>query len=242
MINISDNEIHIWKNSLFSQDIDYSILTKQELYYAEKYPTTEQRRKYYYTRSLLKQILSKYIGISPEEITFVHNINGKPFLCCEKNIYFNLSHTREHFCLAIGCTDEIGIDIEAKPKSHTMQELMDYFLTDSEKIDVVENYPEILESKLLRMWTQKEAITKALGLTLESSLKHISLNSNEKDFIFTYNEVDIHVKELPLNGQTVGTIATKHPVLSLKMFTDDDIVNNEELHILNQTYEYRTPL
>lgn len=242
MINISDNEIHVWNNSLFSREIDYSILTNQELYYAEKYPTSEQRKKYYYTRCLLKQILSKYIGISAEDISFVHNPNGKPYLCCDKNIYFNLSHTNEKFCLAIGCTDEIGIDIEAKPESHTMQELMDYFLTEAEQSNVINEFPDNLEHKLLRMWTQKEAITKALGLTLDSSLKHICLNNTDDNFVFNYNDVDIHVKELQLDEKTFGTIATRHPVSTFKMFSEDDIDSLKSIILPEKSREYRTSL
>jgi|GEM_PF-5997241 phosphopantetheinyl transferase len=223
MYSISNNEIHVWNNKLFSVDLNYSILTHQELYYAEKYPTTSQKKKYFYTRALLKQILSLYVGIPANEITFENNASGKPYLCNKKNLYFNLSHTNTQFCLAIGCTDEIGIDIEAHPESHTMEEIIDYFLTDEEKTNVLNNYADAdLELNLLRMWTQKEAITKALGYTLESSLKHINLSPQEKEFIFTYNDTDIHVKEFIRDNKVIGTLATKHPISSLKKFGQDD--------------------
>ena len=228
MYSISNNEIHVWNNKLFSVGLNYSILTRQELYYAEKYPTNSQKKKYFYTRALLKQILSLYVGLPANEITFVNNSSGKPYLCNKENLYFNLSHTNTQFCLAIGCTDEIGIDIEAHPESHTMEEIIDYFLTDEEKSNVLKSSADSdLELNLLRMWTQKEAITKALGYTLESSLKHINLSPEEKEFI--------------QDNKVIGTLATKHPISSLKKFDQDDTDSILSLLVGSKSSEHTWP-
>ena len=221
MYSCSNNEVHIWQNSLYVEDIDYNILNKDEIAYAEKYPTADQKRKYYYTRVLLKQILAQYLDIEPNLVKFVYSSSGKPYLCSSKPLYFNLSHTPEQFCLAIGTTDEIGIDIESKPKTHTMNELIDYYLTDHEKDAISSQSADDIdrELQLLRIWTQKEAITKALGHTLESSLKHINVdNCDATNFVFNYDDTKVYVSEFLNHEGTVGTIATKFPIENIKLF------------------------
>jgi len=159
-------------------------------------------------RSLIAEILIRYIifkryKISNNEISFVFNEYGKPFLNNINNFYFNISHSGEWIVCAID-SNYIGIDIEfIKPidfeiaQRYFSEKEYSYFLAkkDSDKL----NY-------FYDLWTLKESFIKAVGKGLSIPLNSFSIikennsiflisdNSNAVNFKFKQYNIDSRYK------------------------------------------------
>lgn len=238
MRSINNNEVHVWHNKMFSNtNLDYDILSSEEVFSSRNYPSTAQRRKYLYSKVILREILSLYLDIPSHQIKFSHNKFGKPYLKNSSNIFFNLSHTSNDLCIAVSATNEIGVDIESAPESHTMSELIDYFLTENE-LEIIKNLDSSnIETQLLRLWTQKEAITKSIGHSLERTLKHLTLPIDKKFYDYMYNNKQIHVREFLVSHKTIGAIASTHKVDKINNLNYTN-AESRKMHRTNHSVSY----
>ncbi|EPL5159521.1 4'-phosphopantetheinyl transferase family protein, partial [Proteus mirabilis] len=81
-----DNEVHIWIGNL--QTIPclskaksrMHILNNDEISSLFDYPFIKQRNIFLLSRVMLRDILSFYLKISPEDVRFSKNEYGKPFI------------------------------------------------------------------------------------------------------------------------------------------------------------------
>ena len=98
------------------------------------------------------------------EMEFLYNEHGKPYI--EGGPYFSISHCKEGIAVAL---DEgpIGIDIEAI--RHVDKELIQRTMNEKERELVNEGLSELERDRAFtRLWTQKEAVAKALGTGITS--------------------------------------------------------------------------
>ena len=138
--------------------------------------------------ALCRKAISDFCNISPADIEFEYNGNGKPFA---KNlpVYFSISHSGDlAVCAVSDC--EIGIDIE-KIRDINLR-VSDRFATDREK-EYIRNY----ENGFFEIWTLKEAYFKCIGTGLGSDIKDVSFEINGKDiscsedgYKFSFFEID----------------------------------------------------
>lgn len=103
-------------------------------------------------------MLKEGLGDSDERLTdFVYNEHGKPYI--ENGPYFSISHCKEGIAVVID-DQPIGIDIEAI--RHADADLIARTMNKKEQ--------QLIRSDrdFTRLWTQKEAMVKALGTGIES--------------------------------------------------------------------------
>ena len=113
----------------------------------------------------LKKILYDYYDINIHIYDIFYNYYGKPFL---KEIYFNISYTKEYIILAVGnCC--VGVDIEQKRKvsDNIIHKIMDYNEYNFYKND--DNY-------ILKTWVYKEAYVKYIGTGIIMDFNKIKLS------------------------------------------------------------------
>ena len=98
-VSILDNEVHIWLADTCHQPevISFfkSLLSHEEKIKAERFVSEADRLRFVIGKGGLKNILSRYLNIKQEEIDFIFNEFGKPFLPDKYNkekLNFNLSH------------------------------------------------------------------------------------------------------------------------------------------------------
>jgi 4'-phosphopantetheinyl transferase len=123
-------------------------------------------------RSLLRFLLGARLGITPQDVSFVYGLHGKPALSADanRNIHFNLAHSEDLAVIAIGQGAPIGIDLEAMlgVQPHDMA---DPHIFSSRELFVFEELP--LDQRgivFFRTWAFKEAFVKATGEGLTRSL------------------------------------------------------------------------
>ena len=110
------------------------------------------------------------------ELTIDYNLKGKPFLNKQKGI--SISHSNEIVAIAISNEIDFGIDIQYK--THKVFKILNKFLSKNESkfLDKTND----LES-LIKVWSAKESIYKALGKEGVSFSNDLEIDIiNDKDF------------------------------------------------------------
>ncbi len=173
-----DRQIHIW-----SVDLDRDrhlvlrlneVLTDLERHRAAKFVNPLHRDRWTVARGYLRQILSQYLDLTPEQIVFTYGQQGKPAI--EGNpIQFNLSHSHDRAVYAISAKYPVGIDLEYIHPIGAAG-LVDRFFSPSEQA-VFHALPESQQqAAFFHAWTQKEAYLKACGTGLSIPLDQIEVS------------------------------------------------------------------
>jgi 4'-phosphopantetheinyl transferase len=173
-----DRQIHIW-----SVDLDREhdrvlrlneVLTESERHRAAKFVNPLHRDRWTVARGSLRQILSQYLDLTPEQIVFNYGAQGKPAIEGHP-LQFNLSHSHDRAVCAISAKDPVGIDLEYLHPIDAAG-LVDRFFSVGERA-IFHSLPESKhQSAFFHAWTQKEAYLKALGTGLTTPLDQIEVS------------------------------------------------------------------
>ena len=91
---------------------DYQgMLGEAEKKRAKQFKIADFRTRFIITHGILKGLLAKWAGTTPENLPIVHSPKGKPYLP-ENEIHFNLSYTQRYSLIAISPERPLGVDIE----------------------------------------------------------------------------------------------------------------------------------
>lgn len=200
------------------------ILSPDELQRAGRFRINKDRDRFIVARGTLRRILSRYLAIKPERITFFYNSFGKPFLKTEDySLRFNVSHSRGRALFAIAHNQEVGIDIEA------IDERVEILKTARRVFSPVEVYnlealPVHLQTDaFFRGWTRKEALLKAFGegFALKKDLASFSDLSGKSTMAINTHEVrdicDWTVMSLPSRFGFKSALAAKGSVRTIRI-------------------------
>jgi 4'-phosphopantetheinyl transferase len=149
-------------------------LTEQERQRAAKFINPLHGNRWTVARGYLRQILSGYLNLPPNQIVFTYGQQGKPEL--EGNpIQFNLSHSHDRAVYGISATTPIGVDLE-HIHSLAAAELVERFFSVAERA-IFHTLPvSAQQAAFFHAWTQKEAYLKACGTGLSTSLDLIEVS------------------------------------------------------------------
>jgi 4'-phosphopantetheinyl transferase len=150
------------------------VLTELERHRAAKFINPLHRDRWTVARGSLRQILSQYVDLTPEQIVFNYGAQGKPEI--EGNlIQFNLSHSHDRAVYAISAKYPVGIDLEYIHPIGAAG-LVDRFFSPSEQA-IFHALPESQQqAAFFHAWTQKEAYLKACGTGLSTPLDQIEVS------------------------------------------------------------------
>lgn len=113
-------------------------------------------------------ILGGMLDLPPVEVPLWIGENGKPLLESPWNqLHFNLSHCSDLGVVALCGDGPVGIDLESRARGEDLLECEAMFCHPSE----IESLPRGKPARavqLLKIWTAKEAVLKALGTGLVS--------------------------------------------------------------------------
>jgi len=169
--------IDLWKIELGNIAVggDGDCLTAPERLRAERYLRSGDGALYLAGRVALRSILARYLGEAPGALPLVAGDHGKPGLGppLAGRLSFNVSRTKgpgpARALLAVCADGAIGVDLEPVARPIEIDLIAtDHFAPGEQKLlKATESYP--IET-FFTLWTLKEAILKALGLGLGSSL------------------------------------------------------------------------
>jgi 4'-phosphopantetheinyl transferase len=149
-------------------------LAPEELIRLDSISSALKKEEFALGRSILKMLLSHYIKRPAREIRIVTQGTSKPFI--NYPINFNIAHSRGHFVWALSRDQSIGVDIEYIRNRKNIDGLISETLCDNERRQISQSTREIKIESFYKAWTQKEALSKCLGLGLKIPFKELSID------------------------------------------------------------------
>jgi 4'-phosphopantetheinyl transferase len=142
------------------------LLSPDEAKRADRFYFEQHRFRFTVFRAAMRLILSRYLGLPPQEIVFCYGPRGKPE-CSEAlerpGIKFNLSHSDQVALLAVTQGLAVGVDIELVDHEFASQEIAERFFSPAEVRRLRALSPTERAGAFFACWTRKEAYIKALG-------------------------------------------------------------------------------
>ncbi|MGW7411691.1 4'-phosphopantetheinyl transferase family protein [Streptomyces sp. NPDC054863] len=127
--------------------------------------TTDPTIRYRFVASRLatKYTAAAALHVDPAEIDLAYRTGGRPYLRGLDQIDVSLTHTDDLIAVGISRDGRIGVDAEPAQRRMPYDLMHGHVLTAAERTDLG-GLPEPERSaRMLRLWTLKEAYTKALG-------------------------------------------------------------------------------
>jgi 4'-phosphopantetheinyl transferase len=149
----------------FSRD----FLSDSERDHLIGYRSRAAAERYVVTRSLVRVVLGKRLGIDPPQLRVNRTDTGKPVLT--EGIHFNVSHSGDLILLAISDTRAVGVDVERRRAVDRVNALVERWLNGAERreFDRLCQGGASSSDAFLRVWSLKEARLKALGVGISGA-------------------------------------------------------------------------
>jgi len=223
-----NNGIDVWKaSSDLNPTLVYSfksMLTANEVERAARFYQQNDRDRFITSRAALRVILGKYLNMAPEAIEFEPGVNKKPFIKNgnQNNLQYNLSHSGDAILLAVA-KSPIGADVEFINHDFGYRDVLADNFSPGEV-----NYITEADSihRFFKLWTRKEAITKATAQGLDCDLRllpGLDGTAAVADGIIASTENWI-INSFNLNTQYIASVAG-NPLINKISFFNLPIVN-----------------
>lgn len=195
------NEVHVWCADLNVSENTHEMLAKHlnidEQNRAARFVREQDRSHFIAARGILRDILSRYSYIAPQDIKFNYGVNGKPSLSAEQNqgkIYFNLAHSHDLAIYAITYLSQLGVDIEYTKRNIEALDIAERFFSKNEIASMQALPVSEQVAAFYKIWTRKEAFVKAIGVGLSHPLDQFSVNNALEKFEIVFHKHDPHIK------------------------------------------------
>ena len=154
-----------------------SWLGREELEYFRACASRPRKRQFALGRLLLRGALSRLEpSRAPGQWRIVAGAHGRPALAPDEPfIGFNLAHSGGHVALVTGPLPRLGIDLECGRKRREFERLARRWFNPSEQAELMRLAPSERQQWFYRLWTLKEAWSKARGEALASAMRRITV-------------------------------------------------------------------
>ena len=153
----------------------WELISDAERQQAAHFRFERDRNLYLKAHLGLRLLLSRYTGVAPECLSFSKNQWGKPKCNEALDLHFNMSHSFPVVLWAFCRTAQVGIDVEPlRPFPDTMA-FAEATFSVREVVALKKLAAEDRDVALIRCWTRKEALVKAIGIGLSASLRDFTV-------------------------------------------------------------------
>jgi 4'-phosphopantetheinyl transferase len=159
------------------------LLSDTERVRLDRFRQTVDKERHALAHSLKRAVISQYLSCAPSELSFSQSTFGKPFCQDSKAPHFNLSHSGGWVVLAVSTEGEIGVDIEFV-REFDADGIIRRICSPRE-INIYQNSNSPKQC-FLRLWTQKEAISKACGQGISVGLSSIPCSGEVGDHLLSF--------------------------------------------------------
>jgi 4'-phosphopantetheinyl transferase len=146
-----------------------ATLEPEERAQAERFRFPADRWRFTVCRGLVRRWLAPHLGLKPEEIRFVHGVNGKPAVAgagASAGVRFNLSHAAGLAACAITHVGEVGVDLEQVHNLPGWEQISVLCFAPAERAALAAQPDAERLRHFFRLWTRHEAWLKAWGIGL----------------------------------------------------------------------------
>ena len=132
------------------------------------------RRHFVLCRAALRATLCEHLRCGNEQLSFGTAEGGKPYALADGlplPVAFNVTHSGEHGLIALAPAGRVGVDAEDYVPHRKLDELAEAVFGPNERADLAATAGDDRIRLFFRLWTFKEAVTKAhgTGLSLDVS-------------------------------------------------------------------------
>ncbi len=125
------------------------------------------RNRFASSRILLKFAAGAALQVPPDAVELGYRSTGRPYLRGNDALDISLSHTEGLILVGITSHGFVGVDVEDARREFYEQGLARHWCTQDELSFVAGLPPERRDPELVRLWTLKEAYSKAIGLGMQ---------------------------------------------------------------------------
>ena len=144
---------------------------------AARYGTAALARRYTVGRAALRYVLGGLLGLAPQRVPIERGARGRPQLAGDSEVDFNVSNTRDVVLIGVATRagTRIGVDVEHGERDVRDRGLARKFCTPRERalLDGLDDTGH--RRRFLRLWTCKEAMSKATGDALGAPLRRLDV-------------------------------------------------------------------
>ncbi|HVF62611.1 MAG TPA: 4'-phosphopantetheinyl transferase superfamily protein [Casimicrobiaceae bacterium] len=144
---------------------------------AARFSITALSTHYMRGRAALRLVLGGVLGCSPAHVDIRRGKRGRPFVPDQSSFDFNVSHTRNVALIAVTrrTGHRIGVDVEHEDRRVNHARLAQRVLTAAERRRIAGQPEDDLRRSFLRVWTAKEAMSKATGDGLRAPMRQLDV-------------------------------------------------------------------
>ncbi len=156
-------------------------LSAAEIARAARFGTPALRARYVVGRAMLRDVLGSLLGVPGASVPLRRGHRGRPEIDSETALDFNVTHTRGIALIGVAQRMRIGVDIEHEERRTNADALARKFLTPREQADLAPLEPDARRRRFLRLWTCKEAMSKATGDALSAPFRAMDVDLGNGD-------------------------------------------------------------
>ncbi len=151
-------------------------LSHEEHARAGRFRTAPDHRRYVLTRARLREIVGRYLDLSPRAVPIVIDAQGKPGVdaAARDGVHFNCSHAGDLGVIALASAP-VGIDVEQLRPLDDVLDLADAQFAEDERATIRRARSDARTALFLQCWTSKEAVLKATGAGIANGMAHFSV-------------------------------------------------------------------
>lgn len=160
-----------------AQTLLHAWLSHDERARALRFGRASLATRYIVGRANLRWVLSRRLGCTPAAVPIVRDRTGRPRLAGEDLTDFNVSNTLGVALIGVTATPglRIGVDLEHAERRVNHTALARKFLTGHERQNLAGLDEPTRRHAFLRLWTCKEAMSKATGDALSAPLRELDV-------------------------------------------------------------------
>jgi len=192
------------------------FLTQEEQDRAARFMFAADRRRFVAAMACLRSILSVACDTAPAMAPLKRTDLGKPYLP-DSAFQFNVSHAGDVVLIGLAHAVAIGVDLEPRSAETRVTGLARAILSATE-LRRLSNSPDAPSSlSLLRTWTRKEAVSKAIGLGLSLPFPSFDIIESGSTLMVEAHQSALRQNpwtccDLDLGPSYIGAVATAAPV------------------------------
>jgi 4'-phosphopantetheinyl transferase len=180
---LRDGEIHVWLARLVEDENRaaelVSLLDPEEAARAARFSYPRLRAHFVQSHAIVRRILAGYAGaVDAAGLVFERGRHGKPRVVAPAAgscLHFSLSHSGDCCILAVRRGHPLGIDLERLRDVPTALEISRRNFTAAETRILAGLRGAARCDGFFAMWTCKEAVIKAMGTSLATSLGRVEV-------------------------------------------------------------------
>jgi 4'-phosphopantetheinyl transferase len=210
--------VEVWFCGLARSAGDVAVmertLSEPERARASRFGRLDLRDRYIVGRATLRAILGAALESDPSRVALVRGHRGRPEVEGGA-LDFNVSHTRGTALFAVTRSGRVGVDIEHRDRALNVDGISRKFMSSREQAMLAELDGDARRHALLRLWTCKEAMSKATGDALSAPFRRMDVALEPAPALVggppPYDAARFGLHAVPMPGGYLATVALWAP-------------------------------